>query len=93
MPLHNKLFEIGHCDGSTLESQLLGQMQPSQHLNNLDIDEFRRVKSLGRIQDSCRDTIRPGRPQYQLNSRRRIQDYQRESRSARKTSVGDNFPV
>ena len=93
MPLHNKLFKIGHCYSGALESQLLGQMQPSQHLNDFDIDELWPVESLGRIQDSRSNAVGLGRPQYQLHSRRRVQDDQRESRSARNTSVGDSFPV
>ena len=92
MPLHNEAFEIGDGDAGTLESELASQMKPPQHLSDFNIDELRGMKALGGIQDSRSDAVGLRRPQYQLNGGGRVQNDQRESRSERKTSVGDNLP-
>ena len=93
MPLHNEAFEIGDRDTGTLESELASQVKPPQHLSDFNIDELRGMKALGGIQNSRSDAVGLRRPQYQLNGSGRVQNDQRESRSERNTSVGDNLPA
>ena len=93
MPFHDEAFEIGDRDAGTLESELARQMEPPQHLSDFNINELGRMKALSRIKESRGDAIGLRRPQYQLYGSRPVQDDQRESRSERRTSVGDSLPA
>jgi len=93
MTLHHQVLKVGHGNPGALQSQFFRQMQSPQHLNDFNVNELGCMKTLCRIQDARGNAIGSRRPQYQLNSSGRIQDDQRESRSARRTSVGDNLPV
>ena len=93
MPFHDEVFEIGDRDADTLESEFPSQVESPQHLNDFNINQLGRMKALRRIQNSRSDAVGLRSPQYQLDGSRRVQDDQRESRSERKTSVGDNLPA
>lgn len=67
--------------------------QTAQSLNNFDVEQMRSVQPLVRRKCPRAYPVRAGGPEKKLEQRRRIDDNQRPSRSARTASAGTVLPL
>lgn len=69
MPLDDQFSEIAQGEASSPRGKLFCVDQPSQNLRHLDVNEMRRVDTLGGVQCAGSHPLSPGRLQHQLHGR------------------------
>jgi len=92
VPLDGEITKVSQCKLRTCGEQRCGLREPPQRLCHFDVDEVRRVQLLGGMQHPGCDALGELCSQHQLDRRRRIDHYQRASRSARSAWVGESLP-
>jgi len=93
VPLHGKRREIVERMRGTRNRNVFALDQPPQYLHDFDIDQMGGMKTFVRREGARTDSLCASGSEEELEQRGGVEDDQRRSRSARRTSVGDALPL